>query len=320
MNLHLVKGKEPEAFFRRSGGPDERRSLQRSADTITGESRAVLIAEGIDLDRETVLIFCNLAKWDAAANTFTNQSPYWGSGDQLHGLCFVMDSVILDAADLTRKEPVLHDMWGEESLGKFNTVFIGGVAHELGHAFSLPHCGERPDQRLSGVSLMGVGNHYYRNELRGEKPGAFLAMASAMKLAGQPLFNHASVNSSLPGKIVQSEMQLSTNVTRADLIGRPNALRLEGVVEGSPPIYGVIAYFDSLMDGGYEAPAATSVPDAKGRFAIEISDLRRSTKGEIRVQYCHANGAVSNRKLPLQVLADAATPSAGKEVKATVQK
>jgi hypothetical protein len=319
MKLPLVKGKEPEADFKRSGGPDEHRRLQRSGDTITRESRAVLKAEGIDLDRETVLIFCNLAKWDTAANTFTNQSPFWGSGDQRHGLCFVMDSVILDAADLTKKEPILHDMWGDESLGKFNTVFIGGVAHELGHAFSLPHCGERPDQRPLGVSLMGVGNHYYRNELRGEKPGTFLAMASAMKLAGQPLFNHASVNPSLPGKIVEREMHLSSKVTRADLIGRPNALRLEGVVHGTPPIYGVIAYFDSLLDGGYQTPAATSVPDADGRFAIEISDLRRATQGEIRVQYCHANGAVSNRKLSLQLLADDATASASKEVKTTTQ-
>ena len=96
-------------------------------------------------------------------------------------------------------------------------------------------------------------------------------------------------------------------------------MRLEGVVQGTPPIYGIRVFFDSLLDGGYQAPAATSVPDAEGRFAIETSDLRRPTKGEIRIQYRHANGAVSDRKLSLQLLADAATALARKEVKTAVR-
>ena len=36
--------------------------------------------------------------------------------------------------------------YGRISMGKHNSIFIGGVAHELGHALSLPHNKERPDE------------------------------------------------------------------------------------------------------------------------------------------------------------------------------
>jgi hypothetical protein len=76
---------------------------------------------------------------------------------------------------------------------------------------------------------------------------------------------------------------------------------LEGTVEGSPPVYGIIAYFDSVHDGGYRAPTATSVPDSQGRFAIEVSDLAPCGDGELRVELCHVNGAVSERRLGFSV-------------------
>jgi hypothetical protein len=39
------------------------------------------------------------------------------------------------------------------------------------------------------------------------------------------------------------------------------------------------------------------VPDAQGHFAIEISDLAPCVSGELRIEVCHANGAVSERRL-----------------------
>jgi hypothetical protein len=85
------------------------------------------------------------------------------------------------------------------------------------------------------------------------------------------------------------------------MAGRHGTLRVEGTAQGSPPIYGVIAYFDSAHDGGYRAPTATSVPDAQGRFAIEVSDLAPCEFGELRVEFCHANGAISERRLAFSV-------------------
>lgn len=289
--LHLVKGKKPEKNYHK---PD--------AEKVLAECRPGLKAAGISLEAETVLIFCNLANWDEKARTFSHHSPYYGYGNHL---CFALDSVIQNLDDIPKKEPMLDDdEYGKMSLGKFNTIFIGGIAHELGHALSLPHCGERWNEKSRGTSLMGAGNHTYREERRREGPGSFLTMASAMKLASNPLFSKADTDASQSPKLDQSDFQLSTNLTSRDLAARPGALRVEGTVKGAPPVYGVIAYFDSLHDGGYVAPTATAVPDADGRFAIEISDLAPCRDGELRFEYCHANGMFSGNRARFSVLRD----------------
>lgn len=297
--LHVAKGKEPERNYQKS-----------DAEKVLAACRPVLKAAGISLERETVLVFCNLATWDEKARVFSHHSPYYGlsyggASDQTRGLCFALDSVIQNLEDVPKKSPILNDdEYGDMSLGKFNTIFIGGIAHEMGHAFSLPHCGERWDEKPRGTSLMGVGNHTYREERRDDGPGSFLTMASAMRLVSRPLFSKSDRDATLVPRLEQSEFQLSTQVTRSDLVGRRAALRVEGIVRGTPPVYGVIAYFDSRRDGGYHAPSATAVPDAEGRFAIEISDLAPCPQGELRIEYCHANGAVSESRSPFRVTSD----------------
>lgn len=255
-----------------------------------------LEAAGISYEQETVLILCHLANYDEKAGTFQHHSPYFGSWDQQSGLCFAADWSNQRLDNLTKKTPMLRDAeYGNMSLGKHTTIFLGGIAHELGHAFALPHCGERWDEKALGTSLLGGGNHTYREELRGEGKGSFLTMASAMRLAGRPLFNGADKNMAERPKLERCTLTLTTNLTRTDLAGRRAGLRVEGEVQGTPPIYGVVAYFDSVEDGGYRAPTATSVPDAQGRFAIEVSDLARCDDGALRVEFCHANGAISER-------------------------
>lgn len=304
--FHLVKGTEPDARFTVSPGRQGTGS-EKGGEMVKVECLHALKHAGIKFDNETVLIFCNLANWDEKARTFRHHSPYYGEYDKNHGLCFAADSVILNLDDITNREPTLHDEeYGNMSLGKFETVFIGGIAHELGHAFGLPHCGERQDEKTLGTSIMGVGNHTYRDERRNDGKGSFLTMASAMRLASNPWFTGSDKGWQIQPQLNECDLSLTTNVTRADFVGRPGALRIEGTVQGTPPIYGVIAYFDSIHDGGYSAPAATSVPDAQGRFAIEISNLAQSGNGEIRVEFCHANGEVSEARLGFAVTAQGA--------------
>ncbi|HEX4122322.1 MAG TPA: NPCBM/NEW2 domain-containing protein [Verrucomicrobiae bacterium] len=299
--IRLVKGHEADAQFTDMPGRPGTGS-EAGGDIVKRECQPALKAANIGFDNETFLIFCNLAKWDQKAKTFSHHSPYYGEHGGGYGLCFAADSVILNLDYITNTEPTLHDEeYGDMSLGKFESIFIGGIAHELGHAFVLPHCGARRDEKSLGVSIMGAGNHTYRDERRHEDQGAFLTMASAMRLASHPLFNGSDKGWGEESKLNRCDVELSTNVTRADLIGRPGALRVEGIVEGSPPIYGVIAYFDSVHDGGYRAPTGTSVPDAQGRFAIEVSDLDQCGDGRIRVEFCHVNGGVSERHLGFAV-------------------
>jgi hypothetical protein len=314
--IHLVTGKEPEAGYPRTawghgdGGDGGK---------IMNECLPVLKAAGISPDRETILVFCNLADWDEKAHTYSHHSPFFGSWLRTWGLCFVTDSPILDLDNLLKKEPIVHDhvaneKFGDVPMGKRNSMLIGSIAHELGHAFSLQHCGERWDEKARGKSLMGDGNLVYRDERRGEDPGAFLAMASAMKLAGRPLFNGSAKGNDRRAILDRCDLVLSTNLTTANLAGRRSGLRVEGTVKGSPAIYGVIAYFDSVHDGGYHAPAATSVPDAQGRFAIEVSDLAPTTDGKLRIECCHVNGGVSEQRLDFSVSRDRVTVLSHREL------
>jgi hypothetical protein len=303
--IHMVKGSDPEASF------PSWKDRPGTGDPAIGGSKVqdacqqTLKSAGISFDTDTVLIFCNLAAWDEKAMTFRHHSPYYGRWSQTGGLCFAADSEILNLNDISKQTPVLVDQeYGAMSLGKFETIFIGGVAHELGHAFALPHCGERWDERAMGTSIMGNGNHTYREERRGEGRGSFLTMASAMRLASHPLFSGSDKGYGQESSLQQCDLNLSTNVTRADLAGSKGALRVEGCVRGSPPVYGIVAYFDSAHDGGYSAPTATSVPDATGQFAIEVSDLAPCGSGELRIEFCHANGGVSERRLGFSVSAE----------------
>ena len=301
--IHLVKSKQPEAAFPRWKGRNGGNTGDPAGgEMVRNECQPVLAAASISLEHETVLIFCHLATYDEKNRTFRHHSPYFGSWTQQSGLCFAADWSLQDLDNLTRKEPILNDgEYGDMSLGRHMTVFMGGIAHELGHAFALPHCGERWDEKVLGTSIMGAGNHTYREERRGEGKGSFLTMASAMRLAARPLFNGSDKGETTVGQLEECPLSLSTNLTRPDLASRRGALHLEGTVRGTPPIYGVIAYFDSVHDGGYRAPTATSVPDAQGEFAVEVSDLAPCADGELRVEFCHVNGAVSERRLGFAV-------------------
>ncbi|HWY74906.1 MAG TPA: NPCBM/NEW2 domain-containing protein, partial [Verrucomicrobiae bacterium] len=297
----MVKGKHPASGYPRTH-EDRMAGDPVVGGKVTEECVPALKAAGISLDDETVLIFCNLADWNEKALTFRHHSPYAGLWDQRSGLCWAVDSPILNLDLITRTKPILNDgEYGNMSMGKHNTIFIGGIAHELGHAFALSHCGERWDEKALGTSIMGAGNHTYHDERRGEGKGSFLTMASAMRLASRPLFSGSDKNMATPPKLETCSLVLTTNLTRADLANRRGGLRVEGTVVGSPPVYGMAAFFDSLRDGGYFAPTATAVPDSQGRFALEVSDLAPCGNGELRFEIYHANGAVSERQLGFSV-------------------
>lgn len=284
--IHLIKGKETTDYYAKNW--EDRHHL------IADVCASALLKDGIQFSNETATIVCNLANWDEKSRAYSHPAPYTGTWSRTGGFCWFMDSPILDIKLLHQAEPVVEDFqFGKIPMGRRNSMFIGSIGHELGHALGMPHSGERWDERKLGKSIMGMGNLQYR--LDGPGKGAFLNMAGAMRLAARPFFRNSNKGLGEVPKIEKVKLRLSTKVTRPDLIGRPGAFRLEGTVKGEPPVYGVIAYFDSVHDGGYRSPAATSVPDEDGNFAIEISDLKPCKDGKVTVSFCHANGTTSAR-------------------------
>lgn len=304
--LHEVRGKFPMARYQKQSGRE-----------IREECLPVLRAAGIDAERETIAIFCNLATWNEQKLEFVHQSPYYAGGTYRSGTAWQLDSPELDTLNLPKKQPIMRDgEYGRISFGKHNSIFIGGMAHELGHAFGLPHCREQPHEKPLGTALMGAGNRTYGDELREEGKGTFLTFAHALQLASHPQFCE---------QMETEQQQVTVTLDDLSIAAVGKAIRVEGTISGSPPIYGVLAYFDPEGNSNYNAAVTSTVPDANGRFELECSALVPGKRALLRLVPLHANGALSNRdslsqmQFPYSVSADGSPDLGTIEIKQELQ-
>ncbi|NNM28422.1 MAG: glycosyl hydrolase family 98 [Akkermansiaceae bacterium] len=274
--IHLVEGAGPFADYEvQSGGK------------IRQECVPVLEAAGLDPSRETILIFTNLSDWDPEKLVFKHKSPYYAGGSHRQGTAWQLDSPELDTLHLPKKEPVIRDgQYGRISLGKHNSIFIGGIAHELGHALGLPHNKERPDEREAfGTALMGSGNRTYGDETRGEGKGSFLTLAHGLRLASHPQFS---------GSVKGMNQPASADLANFEVKVVDGGFDFSGTVEATPPVYAIIGYCDPEGSSDYNATTATAVPDENGNFTLRCRGLAKGKAAALRLVACHVNGAANS--------------------------
>lgn len=303
LRIHLVRGRGPHANYKTESGGQ-----------IRTECFPTLRAAGIDPDNETLVIFCNMSLWDAEESTISQNSPYYAGGTHRNGTAWQVDSPILDIDLLDKKEPMVRDgQYGHISVGRYNSIFIGGICHELGHALGLPHNRERADEREAfGTALMGSGNRTYGEDRRGEGKGSFLTLAHGLRLASHPIFS-----GSVKG------IDLKASAVPTDLAIRPQGkgFVFSGKVTADPPVYAVVAYMDPEGGGDYDATTATAVPDADGRFSLDCRALAPGKTGELRVVFLQANGVASGflsatpYRYPYSVAADGTVDIANVQAK-----
>jgi len=278
--IHVVRGEKPYASY----GPE-------SGGDIRKECLPVLTAAGLDPEKETIVIFCNMANWNQATRTITQNSPYYASGTNCNGTAWQVDSPILNLDFLDKKEPRVKDgQYGDISVGKYNSIFIGGICHELGHALGLPHNCERPDEKEAfGTALMGSGNRSYGDQLRGEGKGSFLTLAHGLRLASHPIFSGSSKGLDIPANAAPTDIRINN-------LGK--SFSFSARVVADPPVYAVVGYMDPAGGGDYDATTCTAVPDEAGNFTLEADALAAGKAGVFRVVTLQANGAAGSFASP----------------------
>ncbi|MGL4594485.1 MAG: NPCBM/NEW2 domain-containing protein [Thermoguttaceae bacterium] len=281
IKLYMITGKRKRDEY----GRDD-------AALIHSEIREMMKAKyGINVDEEVNVVFQTLLKWEAGKAV--EVGPYCASGSHLSGLAFVYDDPLLDSAFLSSKEPGGY-YGGPCSIGQFNTHYIGGVAHELGHAFGLPHNAElETDKDKFGYSLMGGGNHTFGKKLRNEGRDTFLTRTDAMRLS--PIRAFAGTIQGAKDS-TQWKLKKLEAVEQKESDKKPNSRRflLKGEVEATPPLIGVIVYNDNAnVNGDYDAKSFTSDVDAKGQFQFFIEEFTEAPY-KLRLVGVHESGKTSS--------------------------
>ena len=163
-----------------------------------GEEIARKTAGKVNFSTDHVLIFTGLSyKREDSAYVF--HSPYWGTGSSQKGVCFVADSDLLDPRLLT--DTVQRMKFSEQAIAfkecgvaEFNSWYIGGIAHEMGHMFGLPHDNGNPSELAANeISLMGEhGSRHFRGYLWGDKQSSVISAAGIMHLFSNPVFTQST--------------------------------------------------------------------------------------------------------------------------------
>lgn len=290
--FHVVQGKHELGHYSyefASGAEIEREIRQALGRTI-------------DFDREHVLAIHGLCRREKSGRYVFN-APYYGGGSQRNGFCHAADCELLDPKLLTEnKQKILYAEHYyprvSQTIGLFNSRYLGGIAHELGHGIGLPHDSGPPTKRSSttGFTLMGSGNHHYREDLWGGKQPAYLGLGSGLRLLSNPL-----VTGSNRGRFEKPETQL----TKLNFAQNDETLALDGVIASPVPAYAAILYLwrpQTWPGNPQQDHGSTSFPTtvSDNEFHLEAKAFQAGDY-RLRVSVLHCNGAAADFDFHLSV-------------------
>ncbi len=257
--IHVVKGKHEAAHYNHQSGG------------VTWEEVKKALAGTINPEREHVLVLYGLCRREPDGR-YVFDAPYYGKigSNQQQGLCHAADCEVLDPRLLTAgDQPMVFTEHYyprmEMTLAKFNTWYLGGIAHELGHGLGFPHDNGGPGE-ARGVSLMGGGNLHYREQMWGGKQPSYLSLATALRLVAHPLVTQSD----------KARWQAAdARIEGMKMTGKKGGLKISGRVVASVPPCAVIAAAWPGPKGADDHGAMTfcSAVGYDGSFTVELTNI-----------------------------------------------
>lgn len=273
--FHVVKGDSISQYYNKDSG-------QQILNEIYNKTKGQ-----VDLSKDHVLIINGLC-YQRDDQTYVFHSPYFGAGSMTNGICQVADCEKLDIALLkdTIQRMSFSEMtikYKECSVAEFNSWYIGGIAHEMGHIFGLPHdFGHPAEISASGISLMGqYGSRHYREYLWHGKTSSFFSAAAILQLISHPIFTQSNKSGNLIRHI---------NLINIKFNKDEKGITLDAIVQSEDRPYGVVALIRPIALSEYFSNSYSSLVTGADSMNIELGHLLPGSYN-LKLLFLFPNGA-----------------------------
>lgn len=255
--LHTIRGDSASRSYNTNHGSRIQLEIQRKSNGA------------INFSTDHVLIISGLCE-TLDDGSYLFHAPYHGTGSTKNGVCMVADCALLDTKLL---RDTVHKMTFTEmavsrktcTVAEFNSWYIGGIAHEMGHIFGLPHDFGGPNEfDAKHTSLMGeFGSRHFRDYLwNGEKSAEF-STASMLQLMSHPIFSGKTWT--YPTNLTYNFQYLGAEIKAGHLLVHVN-------YDSNADPYGIVALWHSVNQTEYLNRSYSQLPQKKGGIDFDLSE------------------------------------------------